>query len=569
MNSLQFYRNLVLLNGAVPLVVLLWDAYRGQLGANPANNALHVTGILSLIFLLLSLSMTPARWITGWSGWIAFRRSLGLYGFFYSVLHFGIYVGFDRELNLASTVHEIWMRFYLQIGMLAVLLMVPLAITSTNSMIRKVGAKRWKTLHRLAYVVAILGVMHYYILVKSDVRQPVAFGVVLGSLLVCRVGYLRFQKQKTSGSHSDGNPQTIASKAFWTGELMLMDKIIETPSVQTFRFASVNGRAIPFVHQPGQYMNLRLVIDNAKVNRSYTIASSPTRRDYCEVTIKREAKGIASRYLHDNIQIGETLQISAPAGRFVFTGEESKAVLLMAGGVGITPMMSIVRYLTDRDWQGDIYLFIVARTEQDIIFREEIELLQQRHHQLHVCITLTRQEPTSNWRGERGRANVSMLKRFVPDVTCVPVYLCGPESMMDATKETLLSMGVPSSSIKTEAFVSPGVSSASPKFSSSAALSESSGSEDDSDAGSFAANFAISGKQITTSSQETLLESAEKFGIELPFECRSGICGQCTTRLLLGRVKMDSEVALSSSEKAEGYILACQARACSDVTIEA
>ena len=97
MNSLQFYRNLVLLNGAVPLVVLLWDAYRGQLGANPINDALHITGILSLIFLLLSLSMTPARWITGWSGWIAFRRSLGLYGFFYSVLHFGIYVGFDRE----------------------------------------------------------------------------------------------------------------------------------------------------------------------------------------------------------------------------------------------------------------------------------------------------------------------------------------------------------------------------------------------------------------------------------------------------------------------------------------
>jgi ferredoxin len=151
----------------------------------------------------------------------------------------------------------------------------------------------------------------------------------------------------------------------------------------------------------------------------------------------------------------------------------------------------------------------------------------------------------------------------------MPVYLCGPESMMDATKETLLSMGVPSSSIKTEVFVSPGVSSASPKFSSSAALSESSGSEDDSDAGSFAVNFAISGKQITTSSQETLLESAETFGIELPFECRSGICGQCTTRLLLGRVKMDSEAALSPSDKAEGYILACQSRACSDVTIEA
>jgi DMSO/TMAO reductase YedYZ heme-binding membrane subunit len=198
MNSLKFYRQLVLLNGAVPLAVLLWDAYRGQLGANPINDALHVTGMLSLIFLLLSLSMTPARWITGWNGWIAFRRSLGLYGFFYSVLHFGIYVGFDRELNLSSTIHEIWTRRFLQIGMLAVVLMVPLAITSTNAMMRKVGAKIWKALHRLAYVVAILGVVHYYMLVKSDIRQPVAFGVVLGSLLVFRVGYFRYQKQKSS-----------------------------------------------------------------------------------------------------------------------------------------------------------------------------------------------------------------------------------------------------------------------------------------------------------------------------------------------------------------------------------
>jgi hypothetical protein len=103
MNQLKFFKALVMLNGLVPLLVLAWDAYHGQLGANSVNYALHVTGILSLLFLFLSLLMTPLRWITGWGGWIAFRRALGLYGFFYSVIHVGIYVGLDRAMDLNST----------------------------------------------------------------------------------------------------------------------------------------------------------------------------------------------------------------------------------------------------------------------------------------------------------------------------------------------------------------------------------------------------------------------------------------------------------------------------------
>ena len=107
MNQLQFLRALVVLNGLIPLVMLGWDAYRGQLGANSVNNALHITGILSLVFLFLSLLMSPLRWLTAWGGWAAFRRALGLYGFFYAVVHLVIYVGFDRALSLTSTLHEI------------------------------------------------------------------------------------------------------------------------------------------------------------------------------------------------------------------------------------------------------------------------------------------------------------------------------------------------------------------------------------------------------------------------------------------------------------------------------
>lgn len=187
MNQLQFYRALVIWNGAVPGLMLAWDAIDQKLGPNAVNAALHITGILSLVFLFLSLLMTPLRWYTNWTGWIAFRRALGLYGFWYAVLHLGIYVTFDRALSLSSTVHEIWSRTYLQVGFVALFLMVPLAVTSTNAMVRRLGAKRWRELHRIAYLVPLLGVIHYFLLVKSDVRQPLAFAGVLAALFAGRL----------------------------------------------------------------------------------------------------------------------------------------------------------------------------------------------------------------------------------------------------------------------------------------------------------------------------------------------------------------------------------------------
>lgn len=142
--NLAYYRNLVILAGAGPLLMLAWDAWHGQLGANAANNALHITGILSLVFLFFSLSITPLRVLTGWNGLVAYRRALGVYGFVYAVLHFGIYVVLDRMGSIRSTVEEILARRFLTVGFIALVLMLPLAVTSTNAMIRKLGPGRWK-----------------------------------------------------------------------------------------------------------------------------------------------------------------------------------------------------------------------------------------------------------------------------------------------------------------------------------------------------------------------------------------------------------------------------------------
>ncbi len=579
MTPLNFYRALVILNGAIPTAILAWDAYRGELGANSANYALHVTGTLSLIFLFLSLCMTPLRWLSGWGGWVAFRRSLGLFGFFYACLHVVIYVAFDRNGSVVSTVQEIWMRRFLQVGTAAVFLMVPLAITSTNQMIQRLGPARWKGLHRLAYVVAILGVVHYYMLVKSDVRQPLAFAGVLSLLLGFRFGKhyweLRAWRNKTASRAPSQTGPKPKKRAFWSGELRVVATFQETPDVRTFRLGAVDGGPLPFEYRAGQYMNLQLMIDGKRVNRSYTIASSPTRRDTCELTIKREPRGTASRYIHDHWAVGSTVRVSAPAGGFVFSEQDASRVLMIAGGVGITPLMSMIRSLTDRGWMGDIYFLVIAKTEADLIFREEIEYLRHRYPRLHVCMSLTRAEPEGSWSGQRGRANAALLHRLVPNLSGVPVFLCGPNEMMDATRALLVSIGVPNEQVKTEAFVSPasGGSQSAEEGPGTERATPSGGTESPGDSdrppGSMVSvSFARSKREVNASTSTPILETAEEEGVPVSFECRSGICGQCKTKLLQGKVTMECEDALSATEKSQGYILACQAHPTCDVTVD-
>jgi len=186
-NDLRFAKFLVLVNGAVPLALLGWDASRHNLGANPVNFSILTTGMLALIFLLLTLAVTPLRRVTGWN-WIIFsRRTLGLFAFFYASLHFLIFFSFDCSFSISGTLSEMFRRKYLMVGFSALLVMVPMAATSSNAMIKRLGGKRWRALHRLAYVAAIAGVIHYYMQVKADVRLPLALAAVLAILLGYRL----------------------------------------------------------------------------------------------------------------------------------------------------------------------------------------------------------------------------------------------------------------------------------------------------------------------------------------------------------------------------------------------
>jgi glycine betaine catabolism B len=578
----RFAKLLVWINGLVPALVLLWDANAGQLGVNDVNYAIRTTGKLSIVFLTLSLIVTPLRRLTGWNQLIAVRRNLGLFGFYYGLAHFAIFFALDRDGSLGSTVTEIIERQYLWFGFGALLLMVPLAVTSTDGMVTRLGARKWKGLHRLAYAVVLGAVVHFWLLVKSDLRQPIVFASIFAAMMLYRGAshYIDLRRELTVARKKAADARAAANagpkkKKFWSGELRVARVFDETHDVKTFRFVMPDGAALPFDHVAGQYLNLALEIDGQRVNRSYTIASSPTRGAYCEISVKRV--GRASGHLHDTLREGASIKVSAPAGKFYFAGHEAERVVLIAGGVGITPMMSIVRSLTDRCWRGDIYLLFANRTRRDIIFEAELAALQQRFPNLRVHLTLS-QETDEAWTGARGHISREMIESVVPGLERGPILLCGPDPMMEAMRKTLVEMGVPDADIHQEAFLSPAAAAA-PEASATApatatgdaAPSAAATAVDPAEAGAEAGSvrFLRAGKTAELVPGLTVLEAAEEAGVDIAFECRSGICGQCKTKLVSGRVSMEVQDALTPADKSKGLILACQARAAGGLVVDA
>jgi methionine sulfoxide reductase heme-binding subunit len=177
---------LIFLVCLIPFGQLLYRAYTENLGANPIDTITRFTGSWALFILLASLAVTPLRRITGWNELVKYRRMLGLFAFFYAVLHFSTYVVLDLYFDFSAIGKDIAKRPYITVGFSAFVLMIPLAVTSTSAMVRRLG-KRWQQLHYVVYAVALLGVLHFYWLVKSDITRPAQYGIVLALLLGYRL----------------------------------------------------------------------------------------------------------------------------------------------------------------------------------------------------------------------------------------------------------------------------------------------------------------------------------------------------------------------------------------------
>lgn len=190
---LRAIKLLVFLLALLPISLIVWDGFHDHLGANPVEAITHRTGDWTLRFLMITLSVTPLRRLTGMHWLIRLRRMFGLFAFFYASLHFTTYLWLDQNFVWHDIVKDVTKRPYITVGFSALLMMIPLALTSTNAMVKRLGGPRWQKLHRLVYVIATFGVLHYLWLVKSDVREPVLYGCILLVLFGYRAWYARFR----------------------------------------------------------------------------------------------------------------------------------------------------------------------------------------------------------------------------------------------------------------------------------------------------------------------------------------------------------------------------------------
>lgn len=359
----------------------------------------------------------------------------------------------------------------------------------------------------------------------------------------------------------------------WKGVLRIKAIFDETSTVKTFRLMEAIGGPIPFLFLPGQYASITSEIDGKKVRRSYTISSSPTQRDYIELTVKREDNGLESRHLHDHAQTGDLLEITAPAGSFFFTGKEADGIVLIAGGVGITPMMSVLRNLTDRSYAYEIHLIYGVRTPTDLIFREECAYLASRHPNVTILSIVSSAEGT-DWKGPVGFITADFIVGCVDGIAKRRIHLCGPPPMMDAVKAALAALNVPPDHVKTEDFAPPEggpIPDDEPidelPASSTEAASPRVGSVPPSAQATVV--FSKSGKTGNLAPDQSVLEAAEAVGVLIDFECRLGTCGRCKVPLTKGVVTMEVEDSLAADEKAGGTILACQAKSAGNLEVDA
>jgi len=257
-----------------------------------------------------------------------------------------------------------------------------------------------------------------------------------------------------------------------------------------------------------------------------------------------------SRFLNERAAPGLTVEARGPFGRFHLDENTQTRIVLFAAGSGITPMISMLRYIDDLSLHTDTTLFYSVRTRADIIFALELETLEERLFNVHCVVALT--QPDDGWHGPTGRINRELITKHLNDPADRTFFLCGPQPFMEHVRGILLALGVPADKIVEEKF--DGGKSKTP-------------AGVDLEASSGRVEFVRSGKTARVSPGQTLLEAAEANDVDIPYGCRQGQCGTCTTRLLEGEV--DSPAGLDPGLKARGCVLACVTRARGDVRLDA
>ncbi len=326
-------------------------------------------------------------------------------------------------------------------------------------------------------------------------------------------------------------------------KLPVLAVIEETPEIRTLRFVRPDG----FTFKAGQFVSVRVEIDGKPVVRCYSISSSPSVRGWLEISVRSQGK--VSRFLHETVRPGGTLEISGPGGGFVYPDGE-RPIVLLAGGIGITPLLSMLQHAVETEPQRPVSLIFSAKSEALLPFAERLRLIGRTHaRQLRLAIALSGGSERPEFFS--GRIDRNLIETVVERVTESVYMLCGPQPMIEDMARLLVDLGVPKAQVHSE------------KFEAAVAAAAVTAEQ----ANSFCVKFRRDARVARAGAGQTILDAAESAGLEIPSMCRGGVCGTCRVQLLQGEVdgKFDT---LDAGERGEGFILACVAQPRSDCLID-
>ena len=352
----------------------------------------------------------------------------------------------------------------------------------------------------------------------------------------------------------------------------------ETSDVKTFHFMSASKlqeKAL-FLHKPGQFVALQLIHGGKRFSRTYTVSSPPTRPSTISLTIKRDPRGLVSRFMHDHVKVEDIVPMIGPTGEFnTHDIRPKQKLLLLSGGSGITPVMSALRELYDTvDVKTDVVFLHSARTPQDIIFRNELNWMSSERANFRVVYIC---EHGSESDMEAGFLDAACLQRQVPDFLERSVMTCGPAPYMEAIVSILNGAGFDMFNYHEESFGNPALrknpEGAKPGNIHFADPFDPGHTEEvaehfkrqievepEEDNAEHVVHFLSSGKEISYKPGETLLSIASRAGIAISTNCQMGLCGTCKIKLDSGKVIMEEEEGLTEEDRADNYILTCCGR---------
>ncbi len=348
------------------------------------------------------------------------------------------------------------------------------------------------------------------------------------------------------------NPAPV-SRGAQLAPLVCVARIEETPNAATFVFARPDAR--PMDYKAGQFIVVAVDVGDESLHRAYSLSSSPARGEQVAITVKRVADGRVSNHLVDHLRPGHVLHTLPPAGEFNIVDRPStRHVVLLSAGCGITPCISIARWLLDTAQDVDIDFIHSAHSGSEVIMRDELDRLHAQHANFRLARVLRHPERANDFHGPLDRG---LFDRLLPDLEGRSVFCCGPQGYMDSMRGIAEARGFNMDYFHCETFSPP------------AAQGPAGAHAGDDSACGTAHALEVPG--FDTSARiapgQTLLEALEGAGVPIVGACRSGVCGSCKCRVVAGEVESTSTATLHPDEIAEGYVLACSSTARSDLTV--